>query len=347
MHGRHRLAAAALAVLAATRPASAQQVTPAPAKPVAELKDGRWQAVPDAPASQPTPDADLDHMDQLLKVGDAKAARNVGIDWVKAHDKKAANRDRAILLLAQANFKLDDRLRAYYYLDELMDEYPASPLFAAALDQQYRIAEGYLAGHKDSILGLPLADREEEAVEMLYRIQQRSPGSPLAQKALLRTADYYFAHGEYALAHDAYTFYVKNYPRAETIPQVKLRQAFSSLAQFKGPQFDASPIQDARAELGDIAAAYPQLAREENIAGIIERIDQEMANKLFIEAGYYRRTGRPVGAVYVYRYLIETYPNADKVPAARAALAEMPKSALARPDPKPGSPYQPAAAGGR
>ena len=71
----------------------------------------------------------------------------------------------------------------------------------------------------------------------MLRVQQRSPGSPLAERALLRTADWYYSSADYDLAHDAYGVYVKNYPRSPMVPQVKLRQAFSSLAQFRGVRF--------------------------------------------------------------------------------------------------------------
>ena len=141
----------------------------------------------------------------------------MGLRWVKSHGKIAPQRDRALFLIAQALILTDEPIRAYYYLDELMDEYPSSTLFPAALRTQYNIADGYLNGHKDRLLGLAVIDRSDEAVEMLFRIEQRSPGSPVAERALLRTADFYYANGDYDLAHDAYEFYAKQYPRGDQV----------------------------------------------------------------------------------------------------------------------------------
>ena len=120
------------------------------------------------------------------------------IFWIKTHDMKAPLRDQAVFLIGQANFQLDDRIKAFYYFDEVMDEYPASKLFYPALEMQYKIADDFLKGHKTRLFGIPLFTAEEQAIEMLYRIQQRSPGSPLAEKALLRTADYYYSEADYA-----------------------------------------------------------------------------------------------------------------------------------------------------
>jgi hypothetical protein len=55
-----------------------------------------------------------------------------------------------------------------------MDEYPESRLFYTALDMQYRIADAYLSGYKKRLLRMPVIDASEDAIEMMFRIQQRS-----------------------------------------------------------------------------------------------------------------------------------------------------------------------------
>lgn len=302
------------------------------APPAAEFRDGRWQPV-EAPATQPVSDADLDRVEQFLESGRNSSALKLALYWVKNHPKDAPLRDRAVYLLGQANFQLDDRIKAFYFFDEVMDEYPESKLFYPALERQFQIADEYLKGHLDRFLGMPVFDRTEEAVEMLYRIQHRSPGSPLAEKALLRTADHYYASAEYDLAHDAYGAYVTNYPRSPMVPQVKLRQAFASLAQFRGIRFDPSTILDARAELADVAVAYPELAKEEDVASVIQLIDQTLAAKLLQRADFYRRTREPRAAVYTYRYLLQAYPDSPQARTARQALAALPAAALDQPAP--------------
>ena len=324
-------------IVACAAPLRAQQ----PGPPAAEFRDGHWQPV--VPAAPPVvaPDPELDHVQDLLDHKDGQAALTVSIQWVKTHGRSANQRDRCLYLIAQALYATDDWIRAYYYLDELMDEYPSGSLFAPALEMQYHIADGFLNGHKTRILGLAIEGAEDEAIEMMYRVQQRSPGSPLAERALLRTADFYYATADYDLAQDAYDFYAKQYPRSEHLPQAKLRAAFAALARFRGPRFDATPMLDARTKLADFAVAYPALAADENVPGILAKIDDELAIKLYLTADYYRRTGATDGAVYVYRYLILTYPKGPRVADARAALHNMPAWALAQPAPHAGQPYVP------
>ena len=87
--------------------------------------------------------------------------------------------------------------------------------------------------------------------------------------------------------------------------------------------------------------AYPELAKEENLAAIVAAIDASLSTKLYVTADYYRRTHDPAAAVYMYRYLIETYPNSAQIPAAQLALSRMPQWALNQPPPLPGVQYMP------
>lgn len=309
-----------------------------------ELRGGKyWEQVKN-PATQPSmSDPTLDRVEQLIKSGQSLAAKRQALQWVKTHNNSPI-RDRGLFLLAQANFSYGDRLESYYEFDELLDLYPDSPLFNPALERQYDIADAYLKGYKRRFLGVPMFGAEDEAVEMLYRLQQRSPGSPLAEKALLRTGDYYYRTSDFDLAADVYAAFVRAYPRSPDVPRVRLRQAFSYYAQFRGLKFDATPIIDAREQLAAIISVYPKLADEENLSPVIARIDEAFARKIFQTADFYRRTDEPRAAVYNWRYLIQTYPNAPEAELARKQLAKMPKALLSDPPPAAGSGYAPTTA---
>lgn len=301
-----------------------------------ELQGGRWVAVDTASAStRPTSDPTLTRAEELIDTRYFSRAFSLVVDWLRANPSHPL-RDRGLLLAADALYGYGDRIRAFYYLDELMDEHPESPLFPTALDRQFQIADAFLNGYKSRFVGLPIVGREDEAIEMLYRIQQRSPGSPLAEKALLRTANYYYESADYDLASDAFGAYVQRYPRSPLVPQVRLRQAFANLAQFRGLRFDATPVIDARAQLTSIIADYPELAQEQNLQDIMQRIDGTFARKLYVVADFYRRTDAHLGAVYTYRFLINAYPDSPEAQLAKADLNRMPTWALESPPPGKG-----------
>ncbi len=300
---------------------------------------GRWHDISTSTAPQIIPDPFLDQVEQLIDAHQIKAAHKLLSPWLK-QNPNAADRDRALFLLAEIYFEQDDRITAFYHLDELMDKYPESRFFGVALQKQYEIADAFLNGYRRKFLGLHILSAEDEAVEMLYRIQERAPGSALAERCLLRTADYYFNTSQFDLAGDAYAAFAREFPRSPDVPYVKLRIAFSSLAQFRGVRYDATPLLDARAQFQEVIDKYPDLATQENVPERIDRIDRTLAEKLFITADFYMRTGYPGASVYVYRYLLQTYPNSPYSAGARRALARIPAKYLNEPPPPSPLPQQ-------
>ncbi len=303
------------------------------------LVDGQWQPIED-PSIRPADDPVLQHARQLLEGNHHSQARRVLVRWLK-QNRQSPLRDQALMMMARAYYQHGNRIRSFFYLDELMDTYPASALFHPALQMQYRIADAYLDGYKNRFLFLPILPARNQGIEMLYRIQQRAPGSELAEKSMLRTGDFYFADGQFDLAQDVYAAYARSYQRSPEVPRVLLQRAYAALAQFRGTRFDATPIINARTQLIEIAAAYPDLARENNVAAVVAGIDRTFSQKLYRSADYYRRTHEPRAAVYMYRYLLRSYPDSPEADDARNALERMPEWALNEPPPSSSSGYAP------
>ncbi len=157
---------------------------------------GQWHDIaPTVPANQPIANPVLDQVQRLLDVGRPDDAHDILKPWMKANPN-APDRDRAVFLLADVYYREGsrDRFKAFYFLDELMDKYPASRFYGPALAKQYQIADEYLNGYKNSFLGLHVLSAEDEAIEMLYRIQERSPGSALAERCFCERRIITFAH---------------------------------------------------------------------------------------------------------------------------------------------------------
>lgn len=307
---------------------------PRPAAVAAEPKSwefggrGKWAEV-QSPASQPVSNLTLDKAEQHLSAGDASAAEKLVVAWVKTPGNQAApDRDRALFLLADAYYRGDERVKAFYQLDELLDTYPESRFFAPALERQYAIADEYLNGYKDKLLGMRVVGQDDKAIDMLFRVRERAPGSPLAERALLRTADYYFATSQFDFAGDAYQAYARAYPRSPEMGKVKLRQALSSLAQFRGTKFDSTPLIDARAQFEDLKVRYPDVAQQADVQKFIDTINRTLARKLLGTADFYRRTNKPKAAAYSLLTLVATYPTTAEADQARAELQRLPKAVV-------------------
>jgi len=303
--------------------------TTAPRREYTLTPDGRWVPVESAPVAPTSPttvaatDPQLDAIEAMLGRGQFDRARGAAVDWLKRNPRQAPGRDRALLLAARALQGDGQGIKAFYYCDELLDTYPESPLFAEALQLQYDVADSYLGGRRDRFAGLRIVGRDDEAIEMLFRIQQRSPGSPLADQALLRTANHYWESGDYELAADTYGFYAQRYPRSPQVPRVRLLEAYSNLRQFRGPLYDPAPLLNARTQLAEVRQQYPDLAEQENVAELADLAERQLARKLYLSADFYRRTGKPDAAAHLCRRLIAQYPETPEADDGRRLLARL------------------------
>lgn len=290
--------------------------------------DGKWAPVPVAVAPSATQaaraasDASLDAIAALIEQQRYDVAYDRCVVWLK-HDAGTPGYDRGLYLAALALKGKLEPVRGFYYCDQLLDEYPESDRFQDALTLQYEMADLYFDGLKDKFLGARVVARDDAAIDMLFRIQQRAPGSPVAEKALLRTADWYWSDGQFDLAGDAYQSYVKAYPRSPLVPQARLREAYSNLAQFRGPAFDSTAVLNARQQIATLITDYPELAREQDLPAKRELADRQLARKLVIRADYYRRTGQPTSAAKLCRRTIEQFPNLPEADDARKLLARV------------------------
>jgi outer membrane protein assembly factor BamD (BamD/ComL family) len=258
------------------------------------------------------------------------AAFEATVRWLLAN-RDSPNRDQGLMLAAEALHESGDHVKAFYYCDELLDTYPNSRLWFAALEMQFRIGDQFLSGWRRRVLGVPLEDWTDEGVEVMFRVQQRAPGSPLAERALLRTAEFYFDDQQYDLAADAYSAYVKRYPRSPEALKARLREAYANYAQFTGPRFDPTPAINARQALSDLIAQYPAAAEQQGLPALVESIDVAMARKLLYTANFYSRTRRPQSASYLLTLLVERYPDSAEAAVARERLASLPAPQITPP----------------
>ncbi|HMO24919.1 MAG TPA: outer membrane protein assembly factor BamD [Tepidisphaeraceae bacterium] len=290
--------------------------------------DGRWQQTV-APAGPTAVQADpaLDRIREMLGNQRFDAAFDASVRWLLAN-RDSPLRDQGLFLAAQALFGAGDRLKSFYYCDELLDTYPDSPLWYPAVELQYQIADSFLSGWRRTFIGIPLAGWTDEGIEMMFRIQQRAPGSVLAEKALMRTADFYYDDEQFDLSADAYGAFAARYPRSPEAIKARLRQAFSNYAQFTGVRFDPTPAINARAQLAALIAEYPDVAEQQRLPALVESIDRSLARKLMVKADFYRRTGKPQSAAYLLTAVVARYPNLAEAEDARAQLASLLPPAL-------------------
>jgi outer membrane protein assembly factor BamD len=302
-----RLLPIVIATLLAAAPAVAQQNF--------ELDDtDRWTEIESADPGSPA--GQIDAIRRALAEEQWERAENLATRWIERHEGHP--------LLAEAYLVRGDsqRGRRNYY-EALFDyEYvargfPGSEAFVTALQRELEIARLFAHGTKRKLWGLRIVDATEEAEELFIRIQERMPGSTVAEEAGLELADFYFRRRDMVLAAEAYGLFIENYPRSEHLSVARRRLVFAHLASFKGPEFDAAGLFEARARLEELIVAEPITAQQLGARALLRRIDDSDARKQLVTARWYVRIGDAISAEFTIRELLEEYP---RTPAARDAV---------------------------
>ena len=257
----------------------------------------------------------------LLTEGRHDRALNMANRWM-ARNPGSPLMPEAYLIKGDALVGLGDEYESLYEFEYLVRKFPGSEVFSLALLREYDIAMKYAHGLKRKMFGLRIIDATDEAEELFIRIQERMPGSNLAEKSGLELADLYFRQRKMELAASAYAIFIERYPRSTEIPFARRRLIYSNIASFKGPEFDIVGLLEAKAELQQLAVQRPAEAERIGAQALVERINESEANKLLVTAQWYLHQGDPIACEFTIRSLVRKFPSSA---AAMKALRIVPQ----------------------
>ena len=265
-----------------------------------------WEIVESAEPG--TPAGQLAMARRALAGGEYRRAENLARSWIKRHPRDPLLPE-AYLLKGDALRGQGDYYKSLFDYEFVARGYPASETFITVVERELEIGVLFARGTKRKWLGMRIVSADSVAEELLIRVQERMPGSQLAEEAAIELADHYFRKREMKLAVDMYSIFLENHPDSDQVSKARRRLIYSELATFKGPAFDASGLHEARARLEEFMALEPAAAERVGADALLTRIDESDAQKLLRTARWYLTTGDPVAAELTIRRLVTRYPR--------------------------------------
>ena len=265
----------------------------------------RW-----TPSPSPSPvDEQLQQARVALANGDAARALNLSENFLE-NNPLGQGRADAFLIQGDAQLALGYEYKALFAYEDVARRYSSTTSFIPALEREYEIAKAYAHGLRKRFMGtFRWIDAGDDAQEIFIRIQERLPGSELAEKAGMELSDYYFRIRDMPLAADSYDLFVQNYPRSKRVNKAKLRLIYSYYAQFKGPQYDASGLREATSRLKLLQADDPALAQQIGAEALLVRVYESEAAKLLNDALWYQGMGDFISTELTLRSLVNRFPK--------------------------------------
>lgn len=307
-HGDGSLTQRSVAVFAL---ALAACLNPALAQPDLTLDPSQgWMAnAPDG--ARPADGQLMDRCRALLAEGNAKEARSILSDWLDENEFSTSPfLAEAYLLRGDARVATNSEWWALYDYEAVIKQFPASVEFPKAVEREFDIGKRYLAGLKTKIFWMRLEDATSLGAELLVRVQERLPGSRIAEEACLFLADHYYQVRDLTQASEMYDVFLRNFPTSEHRQRAMQRRAYASIGQFKGPSYDASGLVEARSLIKSFADQYPAEAERAGMSDALSaRLDESIASQKLEKARWYIRQGDEVSARFTLNRLRRSHPR--------------------------------------
>ncbi len=224
----------------------------------------------------------------------------------------------ALVVRGDALTASGDEYEALYDYERAIKEFTASPAFITAVERELDIGVRYLGGLRRKFLGVRCLATSDIGEELLIRVQERMPGSRLAERAGIELADYYYREHELQLAVEAYDLFVENYPKSQYVQRAMQRRIYATIARFKGPKYDGSSLIDAKILTNRYAMRYPSDAEKAGLDdGLATRLDESAGQAMLENGKWYLKRSDDVSARLILRRLVRDHP---KTTAAQEAL---------------------------
>ncbi len=170
---------------------------------------------------------------KLVNTGQTKAARQA-FDKLKKDFPEIAGPDLDIFIKAEMLFCKGKFTQAVDNYEKLITKYPESELRDAALDRQFSIATAFLGGQKKTVLGVFEVTGYKEGLEIMERISEQAPDTPIGTEATVAMAQQYEEKGDFNKALRIYEKLLTEQPDSDFRDQVMDRQYAIATAYLGG-----------------------------------------------------------------------------------------------------------------
>ncbi len=278
---------------------------------------GEWRPEPGAAAAS-ADEAVIARARKELAEDRPKAAYDTVNAWLEKNERgRSPWLAAAYLTRGDALTAGGDEFKALYDYEAVIKQFAGRPEFITANERELEIAVRYVNGLDRRSLGVRWLAADDIGTELLIRIQERLPGSQLAERAGIELADFYYRESDMELASEAYELFLRNYPQSPYRMKAMQRRIYSSLARFKGPRYDGAPLTDSTVLIRRFSTLYPAEAQRAGLdEALLTRIDESAGAQMLDSANYYLNRGDLVSGRYTLTRLLATHPRSAAAGAA-------------------------------
>lgn len=247
--------------------------------------------------------------------------------------------ERGQYYLAETQYQRGKLVAAHDSFEVLIKDYPGTEFVDKLVKREYAIALTWLAQSDPKAPAdrkmpwfahfngqEPLIDTHGHALRALEHVRQHNPKGELADDAVLRIADEHMAGQDFETASLYYDQLITEHPKSPHLQRAQLASIDARMKGYVGPEYDGAGLEKARELVKQTMATFPDRpAGNEKLYNTLDLINDQEAERTYVQGEYYRRAGYPVSAEMSFAKISYRWPKSPWAVKAKTQLASLAK----------------------
>ena len=212
---------------------------------------------------------------------------------------------------------------AFKAFQTMVQKYPSSDYFEQALDEQYRIANLYLAGEPQRIWKIPVGPSMDRTVEMYERIIKNAPYGTYSPQCQFNIGLAREQQRRYTDAVDAYQKVLDNYPTSTIASNAQYQIGYAWMRSSVSGDYDLGAARKAVDAFQDFLVRYPSSDKAAQAQENIQKLGQKQTQGAFDIARFYETQHEPRAAFIYYNEVVREDPNSPQAQEAKKRIQEL------------------------
>jgi len=216
-----------------------------------------------------------------------------------------------------------DFYNAFQAFQKMVTKYPSSDYFPQALNEQYRIANLYLAGEPQRIWKIPVGPSMQRTIEMYGRIIKNAPYGDYAPQCQFNIGLANEKLRKYTDAIDAYQLVLDNYPTSSVAANAQYQIGYAWMKSSTSGDYDLGAARKAVDAFQDYLVRYPNSDKAAQAQENIRRLGIKQTQGAYDIAKFYETQHNPRAAFIYYNEVVREDPNSEQAGLAKKRIQEL------------------------
>jgi outer membrane protein assembly factor BamD len=216
-----------------------------------------------------------------------------------------------------------DFYNAFQAFQKMVTKYPSSDYFEQALNEQYRIANLYLAGEPQRIWKIPVGPSMDRTIEMYQRVIKNAPYGTYAAQCQFNIGLAREQQRKYTDAVDAYQTVLDNYPASSVAANAQYQIGYAWMRSCQLGDYDMGAAKKAVDAFQDYLVRYPESDKATQAQDNIVKLGQKQTQGAFDVATFYETQHESRAAFIYYNEVVREDPNSAQAQIAKKRIQEL------------------------